>query len=214
MFILSKDELIQGFKIQPNTLINDDCLNAMKFIPDGSISMILADPPYGTTACKWDAIIPLEPMWEQLKRVIKPNGAIVIFGAQPFTSILICSNLKMYRYDWVWEKDKGANWMFGNKQPLKVHENVSVFYSNQPNYLPQKTLNPNGESKRHLSKNPSKITGNVKDVMGVIGLKLKWMKPLTTTAKTTTQRCFYLEVFRSLVGRQKEKYTLHKSQWL
>ena len=144
-----------------------DCLERMKEIPDGSVDMILADPPYGTTACKWDSVIPLEPMWEQLRRVIKPNGAIVMFGGQPFTSILICSNLKMYRYDWVWEKDKGANWMFGNRQPLKVHEIVSVFYTNQPNYIPQKTLNPNGESKRHLSKNPSKITGNVKDVMGV-----------------------------------------------
>ena len=148
-------------------LMLGDCLERMKEIPDGSVDMILADPPYGTTACKWDSVIPLEAMWEQLKRVIKPNGAIVMFGGQPFTSILICSNLKMYRYDWVWEKDKGANWMFGNRQPLKVHEIVSVFYTNQPNYIPQKTLNPNGESKRHLSKNPSKITGNVKDVMGV-----------------------------------------------
>ena len=138
----------------------------MKEIPDGSVDMVLTDPPYGTTACKWDSIIPLEPMWVQLKRVIKPNGAIVLFGGQPFTSILISSNLKSYRYDWVWEKDKGANWMFGNRQPLKVHEFASVFYKEQPTYNPQKTINPNGESKRHLSKNPSKITANVKQVMG------------------------------------------------
>ena len=143
-----------------------NCLERMKEIPDGSVDMILTDPPYGTTACKWDSIIPFEPMWEHLKRVIKPNGAIVLFGGEPFSSLLRVSNLKGYRYDWAWEKNKGANWMFGNKQPLKVQENICVFYSKQPVYNPQKTVNPKGESKRHLSKNPSKITKNVKDVMG------------------------------------------------
>lgn len=139
MFILSKDELVQGFEIQPNTLINDDCLNAMKFIPDGSISMILADPPYGTTACKWDSIIPLEPMWEQLKRVIKPNGAIVMTASQPFTTTLISSNMKMFKYCWVWDKKKGGNIQVLKWQPYKVHEDVVVFSSGSVKYYPIKT---------------------------------------------------------------------------
>lgn len=147
-------------------LFQGDCLEVMKDIPDGSVDLILTDPPYGTTACKWDSIIPLEPMWEQLKRIIKPNGAIVLFGGEPFSSALRMSNINQYRYDWIWEKDKGANWMFGNKQPLKVQENICVFYSKQPTYNPQKTINPKGSQKKHLSKNPSKITKNVKDVMG------------------------------------------------
>jgi len=138
----------------------------MKKIADGSVDMVLTDPPYGTTNCKWDSVIPTGPMWEELNRVIKENGAIVLFGGEPFSSTLRVSNLKQYRYDWVWEKDKAANWMFGNKQPLKVQENICVFYEKQPTYNPQKTVNPSGESKRHLSKNPGKITKNVKDVMG------------------------------------------------
>jgi len=143
-----------------------DCLEGMKLIPDGSIDCIITDPPYGTTACKRDTVIPFDLMWEQLKRIIKPDGAIVLFGGEPFSSALRMSNVSQYRYDWIWEKDKGANWMFGNKQPLKVQENICVFYSKQPTYNPQKTVNPKGESKRHLSKNPNKITKNVKDVMG------------------------------------------------
>ena len=87
-------------------LMKGDCLERMKEIESGSVDLILTDPPYGTTACKWDSVIPLEPMWEQLKRIIKPNGAIVLFGSQPFTSVLVCSNLKMFKYDWVWEKTR------------------------------------------------------------------------------------------------------------
>lgn len=143
-----------------------DCLELLKDIPDGSVDLILTDPPYGTTKCKWDSVIDLDLMWVELKRIIKTNGAIILFGGEPFSSALRMSNVNQYRYDWIWEKDKGANWMFGNKQPLKVQENICVFYSKQPTYNPQKTINPKGESKSHLSKNPSKITKNVKDVMG------------------------------------------------
>ena len=147
-------------------LIHGDCLEKMKDIPDGSVDMILCDLPYGTTACKWDVIIPFEPLWEQYKRVIKCNGAVVLFGTEPFSSYLRMSNMEQYRYDWYWEKDKAANWMFGNKMPLKTFETVSVFYESQPTYNPQKIVNPAGVSKRHLYKNPSKITDNVKAVMG------------------------------------------------
>ena len=118
-------------------LIQGDCLEKMKDIPDKSIDAIIADPPYGTTACKWDSIIPLEPMWEQLKRVIKPNGAIVMTASQPFTTTLIASNMKMFKYCWVWEKEQGVNFQLAKKQPLKIHEDVCVYYSEQPTYNPQ-----------------------------------------------------------------------------
>mgnify|MGYP000601469929 CR=1 FL=1 len=108
-------------------LMKGDCLERMKEIPDGSVDMILTDPPYGTTACKWDSIIPLEPMWEQLKRIIKTNGAIVMTASQPFTSILTCSNLGMYKYSWVWEKNKCGNYMAAKYQPMKYHEDIVVF---------------------------------------------------------------------------------------
>jgi len=147
-------------------LIHGDCLEKMKDISDKSIDMILCDLPYGTTACKWDVIIPFEPLWEQYKRIIKDRGAIVLFGSEPFSSYLRMSNIKQYKYDWYWEKDKAANWLFGNKMPLKTFETVSVFYDGQPTYNPQKIVNPAGVSKRHLYKNPSKITDNVKSVMG------------------------------------------------
>lgn len=104
-----------------------DCLERMKEIPDGSVDMILADPPYGTTACKWDSVIDLELMWEQLKRIIKPNGAIVMTASQPFTTTLISSNMKMFKYEWVWEKNIGTNFFNAKHQPLKTHENIVVF---------------------------------------------------------------------------------------
>ena len=97
-----------GVRLQVNmiNLMLGDCLERMKEIPDGSVDLILTDPPYGTTACKWDSVIPLEPMWEQLNRIIKPNGAIVLFGVEPFSSVLRMSNLAWFKYDWVWVKTK------------------------------------------------------------------------------------------------------------
>jgi site-specific DNA-methyltransferase (adenine-specific) len=108
----------------------------MKDIPDGSVDLVLIDPPYGTTACKWDSIIPLEPMWEQLKRIIKPNGAIVMTASQPFTTMLIASNLKMFKYELIWVKSQGVNFMSAKYQPLKTHENILVFYDKQSVYNP------------------------------------------------------------------------------
>ncbi len=121
----------------------------MKDIPDGSIDMVLTDPPYGTTACKWDSVIPLEPMWEQLKRVIKPRGAIVLFGSEPFTSALVMSNPKMFKYDWVWEKSKASNFPHAPNMPLKIFENISVFSLGIVGHLSQAgknrmTYNPQG----------------------------------------------------------------------
>uniref|UniRef100_A0AAU8HZ45 DNA methyltransferase n=1 Tax=Klebsiella phage FKP3 TaxID=3231233 RepID=A0AAU8HZ45_9CAUD len=114
-----------------------DCLERMKEIPDGSVDMILCDPPYGTTACKWDTVIPFEPMWEQLKRVIKPNGAIVLFGSEPFSSMLRVSNITMFKYDWIWNKNKGSGHLNAKRMPMKYHENISVFYSKPCNYNSQ-----------------------------------------------------------------------------
>jgi site-specific DNA-methyltransferase (adenine-specific) len=108
-------------------LMQGDCLGRMKDIPDGSVDAVICDPPYGTTACKWDSIIPLEPMWEQLKRIIKPNGAIVMTASQQFTSVLVCSNLKDYKYNWVWHKRTSANVGAARFQPLKTHEDIVVF---------------------------------------------------------------------------------------
>jgi len=118
-------------------LMLGDCLERMKEIPDGSIDMVLADPPYGTTACKWDSIIPLEPMWEQLKRVTKSNGAIVMTASQPFTSVLVCSNLKMFKYEWTWRKPKGTGHLNAKKQPMRDKEDIVVFCAGQSVYNPQ-----------------------------------------------------------------------------
>lgn len=121
------------------SLLFGDCLERMKEIPDGSVDLILTDPPYGTTACKWDSVIPFEPMWAELKRIIKSNGAIVLFGAEPFSSLLRCSNIKDFKYDWIWEKSKATGFLNSKKQPLRAHEIISVFYSKQPTYNPQMT---------------------------------------------------------------------------
>lgn len=119
------------------SLLFGDCLERMKEIPDESVDLILTDPPYGTTACKWDSVIDFDLMWEQLKRIIKPNGAIVLFGAEPFSSLLRCSNIKDFKYDWIWEKSKATGFLNSKKQPLRAHEVISVFYSKPPTYHPQ-----------------------------------------------------------------------------
>jgi site-specific DNA-methyltransferase (adenine-specific) len=113
--------------METNKIYQGDCLELMKQIEDKSVDMILCDLPYGTSACAWDSTIDLKKLWEQYKRVIKDNGAIVLFSQQPFTSILICSNLEMYKYNWVWEKDNGTNFLNSHYQPLKITEDICVF---------------------------------------------------------------------------------------
>lgn len=120
-------------------LIHGDCLEKMKDIPDKSIDMILCDLPYGTTACKWDVIIPFEPLWEQYERIIKDNGAIVLFGTQPFVTDLINSNRQYFRYDLIWDKDFGTDIFMAKKKPMSSHEHILVFYKKQPTYNPQMT---------------------------------------------------------------------------
>lgn len=121
-------------------LINGDCLEEMKNIPDGSIDFVLTDPPYGTTACKWDTIIPFDLMWEQLKRVIKKNGAIALFGSQPFTSALVMSNPKMFKYEWIWNKITGRGHLVAKHRPMAQHENILVFGNGKVKYNPQMVL--------------------------------------------------------------------------
>lgn len=118
-------------------LINDDCLNAMKNITDGSIDMVLCDLPYGTTKNKWDSIIPLDKLWKQYKRIIKYNGAIVLFSQMPFTAELVKSNMEMFKYEWIWKKDNGTGFLNAKKMPLKIHENITIFYNKTPTYNPQ-----------------------------------------------------------------------------
>ncbi len=118
-------------------LINDDCLEAMKLIPDNSIDMVLTDPPYGTTACKWDTVIDFELMWEQLKRITKDNGAICLFGSEPFSSALRMSNINNFKYDWYWNKRKPVNFLNAKRQPLRKIETISVFYKKQSSYFAQ-----------------------------------------------------------------------------
>ena len=156
-------------------LLQGDCLELMKGIESGSVDMILADPPYGTTACKWDSIIDLTLMWEQLKRVIKPNGAIVLFGSEPFSSFLRCSNIKQYKYDWVWQK-RPVNFLNAKKQPLRKTERISVFGGST--YNPQGLIAKTRINKRsnstetngaHGLSNVSKFTNYPTDVLEFIG---------------------------------------------
>jgi len=116
----------------------EDCFDAMKEIPDGVVDMILCDLPYGTTACAWDAILPFDRLWAEYRRLIRGNGAIVLTASQPFTTALIGSNIKEFRYEWIWEKDGGSNFATVKYQPMKEHENVCVFYRNMPTYNAQK----------------------------------------------------------------------------
>lgn len=121
-------------------LIQGDCLEVMKDIADGSVDLILTDPPYGTTACKWDNAIPFAPMWEQLKRIIKPNGAIVLTASQPFTTALIASNYEMFKYCWYWHKNFATNFLHAKRQPLRNIEEVCVFIKGTSFYNPIKTI--------------------------------------------------------------------------
>ena len=139
MNILNLEELKTVGQVAPNTIINADCLEAMKYIANKSIDCIICDLPYGITACKWDTVIPFEPLWEQYKRIIKPRGAIALFGSQPFASALVMSNPKWFKYEWIWEKSISSGFLNANRKPLKIHENILIFYKQTPSYSPQMT---------------------------------------------------------------------------
>jgi site-specific DNA-methyltransferase (adenine-specific) len=157
-------------------LWHGDCLELMADIPDGSVDMVLADPPYGTTACKWDSIIPLEPMWEHLRRIIKPNGAIVMTASQPFTTTLIASNMKMFKYCWVWIKNRPTGAQHARNKPMSKYEDIAVFSRGsmghksllgacRMQYNPQsvvdtgktKVVKEKGFHGRHIGKRPNQV---------------------------------------------------------
>ena len=115
------------FNVEPSNIYQGDCLDIMPHIADKSVDCILCDLPYGTTKNNWDSIVPLDKLWEQYERVIKPNGAIVLFSQQPFTSMLVMSNPKMFKYEWIWEKDSGTGLLNSKYAPMKIHENICVF---------------------------------------------------------------------------------------
>lgn len=120
-------------------LLQGDCLELMKNVPNKSIDMVLCDLPYGTTRCKWDSIIPFELLWEQYNRIIKDNGAIVLFSQMPFTAVLVMSNLKMFRYEWIVEKSLATGYLNAKRMPMKAHENICIFYKKLPTYNAQMT---------------------------------------------------------------------------
>jgi len=149
-------------------LYKGDCLEVMKDIESGSVDAIITDPPYGTTACKWDSVIPFDLMWGQLNRIIKPNGAIVLFGSEPFSSALRMSNIKNYKYDWYWKKDKSPNFLHAKNMPHFYIETISIFYKLKPTYYSQPTgimARCSGNKKRSSSKMHNEIVGsNVKEL--------------------------------------------------
>ena len=155
--------------VKNNKIILGDCLEEMIDIKTGSIDMILCDLPYGTTACKWDTIIPFEPLWEQYKRVIKDNGAIILTASQPFTSALVMSNVKMFKCEWIWNKEKGGSCFLAKYQPMKVHENILVFGKGKINYYPQMT-----KAEEKNKRNGGKLYPKRDTILGSIDLQ--WSK--------------------------------------
>ena len=149
------------------SLLFGDCLERMKEIPDASVDLILTDPPYQATACSWDSIIPFEPMWVELKRIIKPKGAIVLFASQPFTSALIMSNPQEFKYSWVWSKNKGSGHLNAKIMPMKYHEDIVVFGAGKLNYHPQET---DGHTPMNYAKNKqNNINGKYGSVVNKVG---------------------------------------------
>lgn len=176
-------------------LIQGDCLEKMRDIPDDSVDMVLTDPPYGTTACKWDSIIPLELMWEQLQRVTKVDGAIVMTASQPFTSILVCSNLKMFKESLVWEKTTATGHLNAKRRFMRAHEDICVFYKKPPTYNPQKTTG----HPRKISSAKSKVNSKATECYGRHGL----------TSYDSTER-YPRSVILTSTDKQKSK--LHPTQ--
>ena len=178
-----------------NELLQGDCLDVMKSIPDNSIDLVLADPPYGTTACKWDAVIDLPLMWEQLKRIVKSKGCIVMTASQPFTSVLVNSNLKMFKYALVWEKTTATGHLNAKKMPMRAHEDILVFYCKLSTYNPLKTTG----HPRKVSSAESKVNCRKTEVYGDHGL----------TGYDSTER-YPRSVIKTSTDKQKSK--LHPTQ--
>lgn len=165
------------FKHTSGEIWNGDCLELMRFIPDNSIDMILCDLPYGTTACAWDNIIPFEPLWKEYWRISKTNAAIVLTASQPFTSALIASQIERFKYEWIWNKNIPSGQNLANKRPMKSHENICVFYIDQPIYNKQSTISKitdrklGGANGKRASSKASVYAGNQTSTGEIIELK-------------------------------------------
>lgn len=151
--------MIEPVVIGSAVLYRGDCLEWMTTIPDGSVDMILCDLPYGTTACKWDTVIPFEPLWAHYRRIAKRNAAIVLTASQPFTTALIASNMREFRYCWVWDKQVGRGHLVAKRRPMARHEDVAVFYRSAPDYQPQMMLKAKPEKGRAMEHSRTTICG-------------------------------------------------------
>lgn len=175
-------------------LLQGDCLELMKQIPDRSIDMILCDLPYGTTRCKWDTVIPFEQLWEQYNRIIKDNGAILLFAQTPFDKILGASNLKMLKYEWIWEKTQATGHLNAKKMPMKAHENILVFYKKLPTYNPQMT---EGHSPMHSytkyisTQNNTELYGRMNREISGGGETVRYPRSVVTFASDKQRSCLH-----------------------
>ena len=171
--------------LEVNKIYCGDCLEVMKEIPDDSIDMILCDLPQGITQNKWDIALSFDLLWKQYERVAKDNAAIVLFGNQPFSSQLVCSNLSLFKYEWIWEKDKATGHLNANKRPMKSHEQILIFYKSLPVYNPQKYIgNPchsRGLATGTIGKTTNygkhigvETTGNMKFPLSIIKFNKEW----------------------------------------
>jgi site-specific DNA-methyltransferase (adenine-specific) len=197
-----------------------DCLELMKRIPDGSVDMVLTDPPYGTTACKWDTSIPFEPMWTELKRVIKPNGAILLHGSQPFTSALVMSNPTMFRHEWIWLKNRGSNFANTVREPFKEHEQILMFSPGKWTYNKQMQERTGGGASRveygiafkSKSENYREFEGRDHTVLPKLRVPSSWQKFNTEVGLHPTQKpvdlCEYLIKTYTNVGESILDFTM------
>jgi len=187
------------------SLMQGNCIHKMFSIPDNSVDLVLADPPYGTTACKWDAIIPFSLMWVQLRRITKRNSVICLFGTQPFSSALVMSNPKMYKYDWIWVKSKGSNFVHAPNMPLKIYETISVFSSgsishkSQVSVADRMTYNPQGTVEGRTTVKQNENSSDLKYHRG------------SQTNHTTGYKC-KRENYPSTILKFKSELGLHPTQ--
>jgi site-specific DNA-methyltransferase (adenine-specific) len=168
--------------VELNRIYQRDCLEGMRMIPDKSIDMILCDLPYGTTQCKWDTIIPFEPLWAQYERIIKDNGAIVLTASQPFTSALIMSKPELFKYCWYWNKVRGVGHLNAKKQPLKSVEDICVFYKKQCTYNPQ--MREREKPRTSRNKSTQQVYGKSRDVFEGDTLDERYPITLLTYSKS------------------------------
>lgn len=168
-------EMVLPAAFPTNVVYHMDCLEGMALLPDNCIDMILCDLPYGTTQCKWDVLIPFDKLWEQYERIIKKDSAIVLTSAQPFTSLLVASNLKLYKYSWVWEKSKATGYLNSKKRPMVAHEDILVFAKKQTKYNPQMVKgDPYYKGSAHR---PTDVYGQQKEIL--VENKEGWRYPRT-----------------------------------